>query len=101
VPAFVLSDIIAFDDPQYFLSTLNNVIELADSYLHDRADRNLQKKMHGFAKAIEPLLQCNTCGGTGFVDAATCPTCKGTKYNIRTKPSDVAKFPIEILKDVD
>jgi len=103
-PGFIVSDLILFTNPQIFLSPLDNVIELADTFLNDRATRDLQKRYHGFAKPIEPLLQCPKCVGEGYVNGAACPDCtvpggqKGTGYKLRTKVSDVAKFPLEILE---
>jgi hypothetical protein len=100
-PAFIISDIISFENTQKFLSPIHTVVELADSFLNDRSIRDLQKKYHGFLKAIEPLLQCGICQGTGFLSGAACPECtpigadKGTGYKLRTKVADVARFPIK------
>lgn len=100
-PSFIISDIISFDDTQKFLSPVNEVLELAKSFLNDRSIRDLQKKYHGFLKAIEPLLQCGICEGTGFLSGSACPECtplgadKGTGYKLRTKVADVARFPIK------
>lgn len=104
VPGFVVSDLFKFYNPQQFVSPVDFVVELADCYLNDRSVRDLQKKYHGFAKAIEPLLKCPTCNGTGFNGADTCPSCtipgqsQGSGYKLRTKVSDVVKFPLEILE---
>lgn len=103
-PGFIISDLIQFDNPQLFVSPLYPVIELADCFLYDRSIRDLQKKFHGFAKAIEPLLKCSTCAGNGFVSGQPCPDCtpkgasKGIGYKLHTKVADVAKFPLEILE---
>jgi hypothetical protein len=100
-PAFVISDIISFEDTQKFLSPIHQVTELADSYFNDRSIRDLQKKYHGFLKAVEPLLQCGLCEGTGFLSGTACPECtpansdKGTGYKLRTKVADIARFPIK------
>jgi hypothetical protein len=100
-PAFIISDIISFDDTQKFLSPVHEVLELATSFLNDRSIRDLQKKYHGFLKAIEPLLQCGICEGTGYLSGSACPECtplggdKGTGYKLRTKVADVARFPIK------
>lgn len=104
VPAIIISDLIEFDDPSCFASPINFIVELADSFLYDRSIRDLQKKYHGFAKAIEPLLSCPTCDGTGLAKGSACPDCtpngqdRGTGYKLKTKISDVAKFPLEILE---
>ncbi|MBX3253927.1 MAG: hypothetical protein KF862_07265 [Chitinophagaceae bacterium] len=104
-PAFVVSDIMKFDEPNVFLSPLHYVFELAQSFLEARSIRDIQKMYHGFAKAIEPLLKCPTCVGTGYIEGAACPDCtpggadKGSGYKLRTKVSDVAKFPLEILEN--
>src|SRR6185312_789756 len=99
--SFIISDIISFENPQRFLSPVYEVDELAQSFLNDRSIRDLQKKYHGFLKAIEPLLQCGICEGTGYLSGAACPECtplgadKGTGYKLRTKVADVARFPIK------
>jgi hypothetical protein len=115
--AFVVSDILMFSDPQALDTPLRNVVELADSYLKGRSVRDLQKNYHGFAKAIEPLLKCSSCGGDGiinqngagegFTKGRPCPECtlpgqtRGTGYKLRTKISDVAKFPLEMIADAN
>jgi hypothetical protein len=101
VPAIVTSDLINFTNTARFESPLSDVIELADTFLTDRSIRDLSKKYSGFPKAIEPLLNCGTCGGTGYLSGAACPGCvlpgqdKGTGYKLTTKVSDVARFPID------
>lgn len=103
-PAIIVSNIMKFDDPQCFLSPLENTVELADCFLYDRSVRDLQKRYHGFSKAIEPLLTCGTCQGTGFVAAAGCPDCtvpggdRGTGFKMKTKVSDVARFPLDMAQ---
>lgn len=103
-PGFVISNLIRFNNTSEFVSPLDFVIELADCFLNDRSVRDLQKKYHGFAKAIEPLLTCPTCMGEGYVAGSACPSCtvngapKGSGYKLKTKVSDVAKFPLEILE---
>lgn len=105
-PAFIVSDLIRFDDPKSFISPLDLTVELADTFLNDRSVRDLQKKYHGFAKAIEPLMTCTKCNGEGFLNGNPCPDCsipgaeKGTGYKLKSTVADVHKFPLEILKDV-
>jgi hypothetical protein len=104
-PGFIVSDLIRFDDSRIFVSPLDLVVELADGFLYDRSVRDLQKKYHGFAKAVEPLLQCPTCEGQGFTNGGPCKSCsqpgdeKGTGYKTQTKVSDVSKFPLSILEN--
>ena len=109
-PGFINSDLFQYDDPKAFGSPLQFVIEIADSFLHDRSVRDLHKKLHGFPKAVEPLLACTRCsnGGvsTGLVNGNPCPDCtlpghnQGTGYKLKTTPADVARFPLEMLKDI-
>lgn len=105
VPAFIVSDLIQFDDPHCFASPLQFIVELADCFFYDRSIRDLQKKYHGFAKAVEPLLQCPTCEGEGVLKGSACPSCtlpgqdKGTGYKLQTKVSDKAMFPLSILEN--
>jgi hypothetical protein len=104
-PAIIVSDLMHFDDLSCFGSPLSFIVELADCYLRDRSIRDLQKKYHGFAKAVEPLMKCSTCEGTGVTKGSACPDCTpagastGSGYKLRTKVSDVAKFPIDILEN--
>jgi len=104
VPALLASDLIHFEHPGCFASPVHYLVELADTFLYDRSIRDLQKKYHGFAKAIEPMLKCPSCNGTGQAKGSACPDCtpagqnKGTGFKLKTKISDVAKFPLEILE---
>lgn len=102
-PGFIVSDLIKYKDPDIFLSPVYNIVELADTYLQDRSIRDLQKKFHGFAKAVEPLLTCDKCDGSKFLNGTPCPSCtppggEPTGYKLKTKISDVARFPLEILE---
>lgn len=106
VPAVMASDLLRFDEPSCFASPLDFIIELCGSFLTDRSIRDLQKKYHGFAKAVEPMLECSTCGGEGMVKGNACPDCtlpghnSGTGYKLRTKISEVTKFPMEIFEHI-
>lgn len=105
VPAFIVSDLIQFDSPKCFSSPLQFIIELADCFFYDRSIRDLQKKYHGFAKAVEPLLKCPTCQGEGIIKGSECPSCtipgqdRGTGYKLQTKVSDKAMFPLSVLEN--
>jgi len=103
-PAFIVSDLIKFDEPKLFYSPLAYVVELADTFMQDRSIRDLQKKFHGFAKPIEPLLACGTCAGTKSVNGEDCPDCKPiggepTGFKLKTRVADVARFPLDILEN--
>lgn len=105
-PGFIISDLMRFDDPRCFYSPLHLTAELADCFLRDRSIRDLQKHYHGFSKAVEPLLSCSTCEGTGYINANPCKDClpypgaeKGTGYKMRTKVADVARFPLSIFDE--
>jgi hypothetical protein len=103
VPAFIISDLIHFDDPNCFASPISQIVELADGFLYDRSIRDLQKKYHGFAKTFEPLVVCSTCSGVGQVKGSACPDCtipgqnQGTGYKLKTKVGDVLRFPMKDL----
>lgn len=101
-PAFVVSDLMMFNDPRQFLSPLNFVVELADTFLQDRSVRELQKKYHGFSKPVEPLLQCSKCAGAKYIDGKDCPDCtplggSPTGFKLVTRPADVARFPLSVF----
>jgi hypothetical protein len=92
-----------FFEPQCFVSPLFLVTELADCFLYDRSVRDLQKKQHGFSKPVEPLLTCGTCLGAKYVEGNPCPSCtppggEPTGFKLKTKPSDVARFPLSVFE---
>ncbi|MBK7885484.1 MAG: hypothetical protein IPJ81_18090 [Chitinophagaceae bacterium] len=104
-PGFIISDLMLFNDPTCFTSPVNTVVELADCFLQDRSVRDLQKKYHGFAKAVEPLLTCATCGGNKSFGGHPCKDCtppgggEPTGYKLKTKVSDVARFPLDVFAE--
>jgi hypothetical protein len=102
-PAFVISDLIQFFNPKTFVSPLHLVVELANCFLYDRSVRDLQKKYHGFSKPVEPLLNCGTCNGAKYMAGNPCPDCtppggEPTGYKLKTKPADVARFPLTVFE---
>lgn len=105
VPGFIVSDLIDFDNTQQFCSPLGYCVELADCYFRDRSVRDLSKKYTGFPKSVEPLLTCSLCIGTGMLSGKACPSCtpvgadRGTGYKLITKVADVARFPLNALKE--
>lgn len=100
VPGIVVSDIIDFTNVKNFLSPLDKTIELANTFLQDRSIRDLSKKYSGFPKGYEPLMTCENCKGTGMLSGKSCQQCtpagsdKGTGFKLRTKVSDIARFPL-------
>jgi hypothetical protein len=105
VPAFIVSDIVKFPDPNSFDTPLNKVIELAETYLFDRSIKDLQKLYHGFAKAVEPLVDCNVCKGEGVLNGNTaCPVCtqpgqtRGTGFKLRNTVADSFKVPMSVFE---
>ena len=99
LPAFVVSNIIAYNNTQLFISPIDNIVELAERFCFDRTVRDLTKKYCGFPKTIEPLLNCGTCNGTGNLSGSTCPDCNGTTFKLKTNVGDVARFSLDVLKD--
>lgn len=103
VPGFVVSNIIKFSDPGSMDTPLNAVVELADTFLKDRSVRDLQKLLHGFAKAVEPIVTCGTCLGEGITAGKACPNCsqpgqeRGSGKEMRTTIGKSLKLPLEIL----
>lgn len=102
-PGFIVSDLIQYDNPSCFLSPVSSLVELADSFLQDRSVRDLQKKYHGFAKAIEPLMTCGVCFGAKYINGQNCSGCtppggEPTGFKLKTKVSDVARFPMELFE---
>lgn len=100
VPAIIASDLIDFKNNQNFLSPVHKTIELSQSFFQDRSIRDLSKKYNGFAKSFEPMVSCQTCGGTGMLSGRACPDCtpagadRGTGFKLRTKVADSIKVPL-------
>lgn len=98
LPGVRVSDIIDFTNNQNLLSPINNTVELAETFLVDRSIRDLSKKYSGFPKGYEPLLMCQICNGTGYLNKNPCPECtpsgsdKGYGFKLRTKVADIARF---------
>ena len=105
VPGFIVSDLVQFDNPKCFASPVQFLVELADCFFYDRSIRDLQKKYHGFAKAVEPMLKCPTCEGVGMLKGSACPSCtlpgqdSGSGYKLQTKVSDKAMFPLSVMEN--
>jgi hypothetical protein len=99
-PAFIVSDMISFDNSSHFFSPLSLVIELAETYQNDRSIRDLQKKYAGFLKSVEPMLECGECHGTGQLSGSTCPSCNGTTYKLKTTVADVARIDWDTIAKI-
>jgi len=100
LPAFIVSDLIAHNNTQIFISPIDNIIELADKFCFDRTVRDLTKKYCGFPKSLEPLLDCGLCQGTGELSGAKCPDCNGTSKKLHTNVGDVARFSLDAIKEI-
>ena len=99
LPVFVVSDLISYNNSQLFISPIDNVIELAETFCGDRSIRDLQKKYCGFLKSVEPLLDCGLCHGTGQLSGSDCPDCAGTGKKLHTTVGDVARFSLDTIKE--
>ena len=105
VPAIIVSDIISFTEPDCYESPLADVIELADTVLFEKSVTSVVRKLHGFSKAYEPLLDCDRCSGEGTLNGAPCPQCTpvgksvGSGKKLRTLPEDVLRIPKEAFID--
>jgi hypothetical protein len=103
VPGFIISDIVDFNDVNCFHSPIDKLVELADTFLQDRSIRNLQKKYHGFAKPVEPIVDCPACKGLKTVNGKPCKACavngESTGIKLKTKVSDVLRIPMTVFSE--
>lgn len=98
-PAFIVSDIVDFQDTKKFKSKLWQIVELGLKYMEDRSIRDLSKKYHGFPKAVMPMVTCGNCKGTGYIDGHKCETCNGSGFTTIKKVSDRIDLPLNLLEE--
>lgn len=89
VPAIRNSDLVDSENDQLALSLIDDVIDIADSFLQDGSIRNLAKIRMAYPKYWEYADDCNVCGGVKEVNGEKCTTCKGTGKKIMLNPGDV------------
>ena len=99
-PVVMMSDIVDFKNTQIFKSKIYPIAELGASYMINRSLRDLTRKYHGFPKAVEPLVKCTHCNGTGFVDGKDCPKCHGTTWAGIETIADKIKLSPDIIGDI-
>lgn len=89
VPGLVVSDLPKNGFTDLFISPLNDVVELADTYLRDGSIRNIYKFKHGFPKTWKYREVCGDCKSTGMIGGTVCRTCNGTGLKLDSKPSEI------------
>lgn len=98
VPAKIISS--NFDPVRgIFLSTDDDVIELADQFLREGSIKNLFKNYFGFPRAWEYQSPCPECEGLGSKDGKPCTFCKGTAIKSKSDPSETIRLPVPKSKD--
>jgi hypothetical protein len=98
VPAVINSDI-NNSAGEGFLSLLDDVITLADTYLLKGSIKTTHDFLHGFPKYWEYADDCTTCGGAKYHEAKPCTDCKGTGKRLMTKVSDAKLLNYPQSKD--
>lgn len=99
-PVVMMSDLVDFKNTQIYKSKIQSISELGASYMINRSLRDLTRKYHGFPKAVEPLVKCSHCQGTGFVDGKDCPKCHGTSWAGIETIADKIKLSPDIIGDI-
>lgn len=98
VPASIISNIY---DPALgmFISSEDEIIDLADQFLRDGSVKNLIMNYHGFPKAWEYQTNCPECRGTGDAGGRQCSACKGTGKKAQSFPEETIRLPVPKDKD--
>lgn len=93
VPASIISNIY---DPvlSMFISSEDQIIELADQFLREGSVKNIIMNYHGFPKAWEYQSSCPGCGGTKVQGGQMCPDCKGSGVKSKSYPEDTIRVPV-------
>lgn len=92
-PAFIVSDIFQFNDPE-MLSPDSDIVELANSILTDNSVFEIWKKLHMFPKHWRFQSLCPTCQGNKTVSGNPCMDCSGTGYQKRSAVRDELIIPL-------
>lgn len=92
VPAVIISDIPKMGMDGQFESPVENEIELAHEYLVNGSISRIYEFKHGFPKEWRYPLQCQTCHGTGLIQADNCKACNGTGKGTKDNPDNVWVF---------
>lgn len=98
VPAIICSNIPIIGS-NGFKSPIENIVEIADEYLRENSVKSVYKLLHGFPKPWEYISECKECNGTGSVNAEICPSCKGTKADLKKDVSETRFLPIPDSND--
>lgn len=98
VPASIISNIY---DPTLgmFVSSEDEIVELADQYLRDGSVKNLIMNYHGFPKAWEYQTDCPECMGFGELSGRPCQYCNGSGKKKQSFPEETVRLPVPKDKD--
>lgn len=98
VPATVISNI--YDPVQgFFISSDDDIIELADQFLREGSVKNIYKNYFGFPIAWGYQSDCPECKGTKVRDGRPCDYCKGSGIKSKSDPSETIRLPMPQSKD--
>jgi len=88
VPAILISNITDTLNG-YKRSPIYEELELGDEYLLQASIKSIYKFKQGYPITWMYKTACKTCMGTRELNGSTCPTCKGTGYDLNRDVSDI------------
>lgn len=98
VPAMIISNI--YDPVKgMFVSSDDDIIELADQFLREGSVKNIYKNYFGFPIAWGYQSACPECKGNKVLNGRPCDYCKGTGIKSRREPSEMIQLPVPDSKD--
>lgn len=98
VPAMIISE--TYDPVKgYFISTDDEVIEIADQFLQQGSVKNIYKNYFGFPIHWRYASSCPDCKGTGKVGGNNCTSCKGSGKKSKNEPGDSIEVPVPQSND--
>ncbi len=82
-----------------FVSSVDDLIELADQFLREGSVKNIYKNYFGFPVAWGYQSVCPECKGTKVLNGRDCDHCKGTGIKSKRDPSEMIQLPVPESKD--
>ena len=98
VPATIISNI--YDPAKcMFVSSVDDIVELADQFLREGSVKNIYKNYFGFPIAWGYQSACPECHGTKVLNGRPCDYCKGSGIKSKYDPSEIVALPVPETKD--
>lgn len=99
VPAMIISDSPNPQMPGNMLPFLDDILDVANSYIRDGSIKLTHKLLHGFPKPWQYAPKCVSCHGDGVKGNDKCESCGGSGFAPVLNVSDMLTIPYPESKD--